>query len=77
MPTPIRPFGLINGNRTIAGSSIGGIRETQEMLDYCAAHGIASDIELITPTEINAAYERVLRSDVRYRFVVDTSSLAG
>ena len=57
------------------GSGIGGIRETQEMLDFCAEHGIASDVELIAATQINDAYERVLASDVRYRFVIDVNTL--
>ena len=73
--TPVRAFALINGNRRLAGSMIGGIAETQEMLDHCGAHGIVSDIELIPAQSINEAYERVLKSDVRYRFVVDIASL--
>jgi len=73
----IRPFSLIGGSKTIAGSAIGGLRETQEMLDYCGAHGIVADVEVIEPSAINEAYDRVQRSDVRYRFVVDTSSLRG
>lgn len=71
----MRPFSLITGNRGIVGSNIGGIRETQEMLDFCGQHGLVADIELIAPTEIDAAYDRVLRSDVRYRFVIDTATL--
>jgi uncharacterized zinc-type alcohol dehydrogenase-like protein len=66
---------LINGRRSLAGSLIGGIPETQEMLDYCAAHNIVSDVELIKMNEINEAYERMLKGDVRYRFVIDMSSL--
>lgn len=66
---------LVFQRRSIAGSLIGGIAETQEMLDFCAAHGIASDIELIPMQQINEAYERMLRSDVRYRFVIDMASL--
>ena len=66
---------LISKRRRLAGSMIGGIRETQEMLDYCAAHGIASDIEVIPMQDINKAYERMLRSDVKYRFVIDMASL--
>ena len=62
--------------RRIAGSLIGGIRETQEMLDFCAEHGIACDIETIAPDQINDAYERMLKSDVRYRFVIDMEKLA-
>ena len=61
--------------RQIAGSSIGGTRETQEMLDFCAAHNITSDVEVIRAQQINEAYERLLRSDVKYRFVIDTASL--
>jgi uncharacterized zinc-type alcohol dehydrogenase-like protein len=74
-PAPVRAFSLIHGNRRLAGSMIGGISETQEMLDHCAKHGIVSDIELIPVQTINEAYERVLRSDVRYRFVIDIASL--
>ncbi len=59
----------------MAGSMIGGIAETQEMLDFCAEHGVQPEIEVITPDYINEAYERVLASDVRYRFVIDTESL--
>jgi alcohol dehydrogenase (NADP+) len=68
-------FNLILKRRRIAGSLIGGIRETQEMLDFCAAHGITSDVELIRMQDINVAYERMLNSDVRYRFVIDMASL--
>ena len=69
-------FPLLMARRAIAGSSIGGIAETQEMLDFCAEHGITSDIEMIRADEINTAYERMLKSDVKYRFVIDTASLA-
>ncbi|KJE25118.1 Zn-dependent alcohol dehydrogenase [Frankia torreyi] len=69
-------FSLLGGRRSLAGSSVGGIRETQEMLDFCAEHGIASEIELIGADEVDEAYERVLRSDVRYRFVIDIATLA-
>ena len=69
-------FGLIFKRRRLGGSLIGGIRETQEMLDFCAAHGIVSDIETIAMDDINAAYERMLRSDVKYRFVIDMATLA-
>lgn len=72
----LEPFSLIAKGRKIAGSLIGGIRETQEMLDYCAAKGIASEIELISVRQINEAYERTLKSDVRYRFVLDMKTLA-
>ena len=70
-------FNLIMRRRRIAGSLIGGIRETQEMLDFCAAHGIVSDIETIRMDQIETAYERMLRSDVKYRFVIDMATLAG
>ncbi|MHB1100791.1 MAG: NAD(P)-dependent alcohol dehydrogenase [Burkholderiales bacterium] len=68
-------FNLILKRRQIAGSLIGGIRETQEMLDFCAKHGITSDIELIPMSYINTAYERMLKSDVKYRFVIDMATL--
>jgi uncharacterized zinc-type alcohol dehydrogenase-like protein len=68
-------FNLIFRRRQIAGSLIGGVRETQEMLDFCAEHGITSDVEVITMQEINTAYERMLKSDVKYRFVIDMASL--
>ncbi|HVG11026.1 MAG TPA: NAD(P)-dependent alcohol dehydrogenase [Thermoanaerobaculia bacterium] len=70
-------FNLIMGRRTLAGSLIGGIAETQEMLDFCAEHGIVSDIEIIPIQRINEAYERMLKSDVKYRFVIDMASLRG
>jgi uncharacterized zinc-type alcohol dehydrogenase-like protein len=76
-PSPVHAFSLIGGNKRLAGSMIGGIAETQEMLDHCAAHGIVSDIEIIPITKINEAFERVLASDVRYRFVIDMASLRG
>jgi uncharacterized zinc-type alcohol dehydrogenase-like protein len=68
-------FNLIFRRRQIAGSLIGGIRETQEMLDFCAQHGITSDVELIAMQDINTAYERMLKSDVKYRFVIDLASM--
>ena len=68
---------LIFGRRSIAGSLIGGIAETQEMLDFCAEHGIVSEIEMIPIQQIDHAYDRMLKSDVRYRFVIDNASLAG
>jgi uncharacterized zinc-type alcohol dehydrogenase-like protein len=74
-PLPLPIGDLIMKRRSMAGSLIGGIRETQEMLDYCAAHGIASDVEVIPIEKINEAYERMLKSDVKYRFVIDMSSL--
>ena len=75
-PLPIQVFTLFNNRRSFAGSSIGGIRETQEMLDFCAEHGIAPETELIAAEQINDAYERVLASDVRYRFVIDVATMA-
>jgi uncharacterized zinc-type alcohol dehydrogenase-like protein len=74
-PLPVQAFSLIGGRRSFAGSLIGGIRETQEMLDFCAEHGLGAEIEVISADQINEAYERVLASDVRYRFVIDTSTL--
>lgn len=68
-------FNLIMGRRTLAGSLIGGLAETQEMLDFCAEHGIASDVEIIPIQQINEAYERMLKGDVKYRFVIDMASL--
>ncbi|MDR0563991.1 MAG: NAD(P)-dependent alcohol dehydrogenase [Azoarcus sp.] len=73
-PSP-QVFNLITKRRSLAGSMIGGIPETQEMLDFCAQHGIVADIEMIRANEINTAYERMLKSDVRYRFVIDCGSL--
>jgi uncharacterized zinc-type alcohol dehydrogenase-like protein len=74
-PLPVNAFSLIMGRRSFAGSMIGGIRETQEMLDFCAEQGLGAEIEVIPADRINEAYERVLASDVRYRFVIDTSTL--
>lgn len=74
-PFTVEPFSLITLRRTIAGSLIGGIRETQEMLDYCASKHITADIELIPIQEIDQAYERMIKGDVRYRFVIDMSTL--
>jgi uncharacterized zinc-type alcohol dehydrogenase-like protein len=76
-PMSVPAGALIFGRRRIAGSLIGGIAETQEMLDFCAEHGVQPEIEIIAPDYINEAYERVLASDVRYRFVIDTESLRG
>jgi len=73
--TSIAAFSLILGRRSLAGSAIGGIRETQEMLDFCGKHDIACDIELIPIQKVNEAWERVVKSDVRYRFVIDMGSL--
>jgi len=74
-PSQIMAFSLIGGRRSLAGSPIGGIPETQEMLDYCAAHNIVSDVEVIEMAQINEAYERMLKGDVRYRFVIDMATL--
>ncbi|MDQ6846268.1 MAG: NAD(P)-dependent alcohol dehydrogenase [Candidatus Dormibacteraeota bacterium] len=74
-PSRLEPGALINKRRRLAGSVIGGIGETQEMLDFCAERGIASDIEVIPIHDVNEAYERTMRSDVRYRFVIDLASL--
>jgi uncharacterized zinc-type alcohol dehydrogenase-like protein len=74
-PLPVAAFSLIPYRRSFAGSMIGGIAETQEMLDFCGKHGIVSDIEMISIQEINEAYERLLKGDVKYRFVIDMSSL--
>ncbi|MEH6691051.1 MAG: NAD(P)-dependent alcohol dehydrogenase [Pseudorhizobium pelagicum] len=73
---PVHAFSLIPGRRSLSGSMIGSIKETQEMLDFCGKHDIVSEIETIGIQEINEAYERVLKSDVRYRFVIDMASLA-
>ena len=69
-------FSLILKRRSLAGSLIGGIAQTQEMLDFCARHGIVADIEMIRMDEINEAYERMLKGDVKYRFVIDMATLA-
>jgi uncharacterized zinc-type alcohol dehydrogenase-like protein len=74
-PVPMGAFPLIGGRRSLAGSLIGGIKETQEMLDFCAKHEITPEIETINIDKVNEAYERVLKSDVRYRFVIDIASL--
>ncbi|GAB3668566.1 NAD(P)-dependent alcohol dehydrogenase [Actinocorallia lasiicapitis] len=75
-PLSVNVFALLTNRRSMAGSNIGGIAQTQEMLDFCAAHGLGADIEVISADQINEAYERVLASDVRYRFVIDIASLA-
>ncbi|HEY4127128.1 MAG TPA: NAD(P)-dependent alcohol dehydrogenase [Gammaproteobacteria bacterium] len=72
---PVNPGLLIGGRKSLAGSVIGGIAETQEMLDFCGKHAIVSDVEMIPMQDVNKAYERMLKSDVRYRFVIDMSSL--
>jgi uncharacterized zinc-type alcohol dehydrogenase-like protein len=74
-PVSVNMFSLISGRKTLAGSPIGGIAETQEMLDFCAEHGLGAEIEVISAEQINEAYERVVASDVRYRFVIDTATI--
>lgn len=74
-PVSLNLFSLILGNKSIAGSMIGGIKETQEMLDFCAVHGLGAEIEVIEAGQVNEAYERILASDVRYRFVIDTATI--
>jgi uncharacterized zinc-type alcohol dehydrogenase-like protein len=72
----VHAFSIIPGRKSISGSMIGSIKETQEMLDFCGEHNIVSEIEKINIQQVNEAYERVLKSDVRYRFVIDIASLA-
>jgi uncharacterized zinc-type alcohol dehydrogenase-like protein len=74
-PLSVQPFSLVANRRSLAGSAIGGMKETQEMLDFCADNKIAADIELTTYDKLNEAYDRVLRNDVKYRFVLDNKSL--
>lgn len=74
-PLAIQPFALIGGNRRLAGSTIGGIKETQEMLDFCGQHGIGADVEQIAAKDIGGAWERMLKNDVRYRFVIDAKTV--
>jgi len=74
-PAELHAFSLIGNNRTLAGSGIGGIAETQEMLDYCHAQNITSNVEIIPIQQIEEAYERTIKGDVRYRFVIDINSL--
>jgi uncharacterized zinc-type alcohol dehydrogenase-like protein len=74
-PYEVHAFGLIMGRKRIVGSLIGGLPETQEMLDYCAEHGIVSDIEIIDIKNINEAYDRMIKGDVRYRFVINMATL--
>lgn len=76
-PLPLGVFGLLFGAKSVSGSLIGGIAETQEMLDFCGKHGITADVEIIPIQKINEAYERILRSDVKYRFSIDMTSLKG
>ena len=75
VPEPLATFSLVRNRLSLSGSSIGGMVETQEMLDYCAEHDLVSDIELITPDKLDEAYDRVVKSDVKYRFVIDLGSL--
>ena len=74
-PLTFHPFPLVSMRRSYSGSMIGSIKETQEMLDFCSQHGITPEIELITPDRVNEAYERVIKSDVRYRFVIDLAAI--
>jgi uncharacterized zinc-type alcohol dehydrogenase-like protein len=74
-PLSVAAFGLIMGRRSVSGSPIGSIAETQEMLDFCGEHGITADVEVIPIQKINEAYERLLKADVKYRFSIDMSSL--
>ncbi len=74
-PLPVSAFSVISNRRSLAGSGVGGMKETQEMLDYCAEHNIVSDIEMTTFQELGEAYDRVIKSDVKYRFVIDMASL--
>lgn len=74
-PSQIPAFALIVGRKSVAGSMIGGLPETQEMLDFCAANNIVSDVEVIDIKDIATAYERMLKGDVRYRFVIDMATL--
>lgn len=74
-PTPVNAFSLIPNRRSLAGSMVGGMQQTQEMLDYCAEHGIVSDVEIIGIDKVNDAYERVVKADVKYRFVIDMKTL--
>jgi alcohol dehydrogenase (NADP+) len=74
-PLPVNVFGLLFGRKSFSGSLIGGIRETQEMLDFCGDHNITSDVEVIPIQKINEAYERLTKSDVKYRFSIDMASL--
>ena len=75
LPFSVSVFGLILGRRSFSGSPIGGIAETQEMLDFCGEHQITADVEVIPIQKINEAYERMVKSDVKYRFSIDMASL--
>jgi len=74
-PLAVSAFNLLMGRRSLSGSPIGGIPETQEMLDFCGKHNITSDVEVVTIQKVNEAYERLLKSDVKYRFSIDMASL--
>jgi uncharacterized zinc-type alcohol dehydrogenase-like protein len=74
-PMPLSAFGLLFGRRSVSGSLIGGLPETQEMLDFCGTHNITADVEVIPIQKVNEAYDRLLRSDVKYRFSIDMASL--
>lgn len=74
-PLPVTSFSLIGGRKSFAGSNIGGIKETQEMLDFCAEHNITADVEVIGVNDVNDAYERLVKGDVKYRFVIDMATL--
>jgi len=74
-PLAVSAFALLMGRRSLSGSLIGGIAETQEMLDFCGAHNITADVEVIPIQKVNEAYERLLKSDVKYRFAIDMASL--
>ena len=76
-PLPVSSFALLFGRKSLSGSLIGGIAETQEMLDFCGKNGITADVEVIPIQEVNKAYERMLNSDVKYRFSIDMASLKG
>jgi uncharacterized zinc-type alcohol dehydrogenase-like protein len=72
---PVQGGGLIMGRKSVAGSAIGGMKETQEMLDFCGEHNIVADIEVVDIQTVNESYERLLKNDVKYRFVIDMDSL--
>jgi uncharacterized zinc-type alcohol dehydrogenase-like protein len=74
-PIEIGAFNVVKGRRSFSGSNIGGIAETQEMLEFCAEHGIVADIEMVQPDQINEAFKRLEKGDVKYRFVVDMKAL--
>jgi uncharacterized zinc-type alcohol dehydrogenase-like protein len=74
-PSPVSGLSLVMGSKRVAGSAVGGIRESQEMLDFCGEHGIVADVELVSAGQINSSYERMIQGDVRYRFVLDAATL--